>query len=101
MLKVGAFAQLACIAAAPLALWFSASTALVSAVDFQGHDAERLVPYLDAVDARIVQINPDGSGLVARGAPGAMAAALLRAGALPLPLVSANNACVPAAGRRV
>lgn len=100
MVKVRAFVQLTCIAAAPLALWLSAPTAFVRGVDLQGGDAARLASHLSAVDARILQITPDGSAIVASGPPGAMAAALFRAGALPLPLAGTDNACTSRAVRR-
>lgn len=100
MVKVRAFVQLICIAAAPLALWLSAPTAFVRGVDLQGGDAARLVPHLSAVNARILQMSPDGNTIVASGSPGAMVAALFRAGALPLPLVGTDNACASRTVRR-
>ena len=100
MSKVGTFVQFTCVAAAPLALWFSAPSVLVRGVDLYGGDAGRFAARLSAVDARIVQVSPDGSDIVAIGAPVAMTAALLRAGALPLPLVAPNGACTSRSARQ-
>ena len=100
MLKLGAFVQLTCIAAAPLALWLSSPSVFVKGVDLNGRDAGRLEMHLSAVGAEILQITPDGSSIVARGAPGAMVAALFRAGALPVPLAGAGNACTSRPARQ-
>jgi hypothetical protein len=98
MLKVGAFVQLACVAAAPLVLWLSAPTAYIRGVDLEGRDAIRFAAPLASRGAQVVQISPDGETVVARGRPGVMAFTLLRAGALPLPLAGPGGACASSAG---
>ena len=100
MVRVRALVQFTFIAAAPFALWLSAPMAMVRGVDLQGSDAARLEPYLRAVDGRIVQLTPDGSTILASGPPAAMAAALLRAGALPVPLPDMGNTCGSRTARR-